>query len=148
MVLVVGGFLGPPDPDHKQSRLMAVASLLAAGVLWVITWVLPVTFMVAMAWGCEHDARELGWRALLFYSGDESDTAAAIKAADRRRDSGHDIRQLIRSALLFLSVAVPIVFVAIADHIRNETGVGWVGALGAVVALSVVIATGVFARSR
>ncbi len=149
MVLVVGGFMGPPDPEGaSRSRLLAVASLAAGGVLWVVTWVLPLTFMVAMAWGCEHDARELGMRALVFYSEDEDDAAAAIKDAGVRRDSGHDKRQLVRSGLLFLSVAVPIGFVAFADHVRNHTGVNWVGALGALVALSLVIAMSVFARSR
>ncbi len=149
MMLVVGGFLEAPDPAARsRSRVAAVLSILAAGVLWAITWVLPVTFMVAMAWGCEHDTRKLGWRALLFYSGDASDTAAAIRGAGRRRDSGHDARQLVRSAVLLLSVVIPIGFVAYADHVRNTTGIGWVGALGAVVALSIVIAFGVYARSR
>lgn len=150
MVLVIGGFMSAPDPDDtaSRSRVAAIASLAVAGALWLVTWVLPLTFMVAMAWGCEHDARELGWRALAFYSGDESDAAAAIKAAGRRRDSGHDRRQVIRSVLLFLSVAVPVGFVAYADHVRNTTGVNWVGALGALIALSLVIAMSVFARSR
>jgi hypothetical protein len=150
MVLVIGGFMGPPDPEEgaSRSRLAAIGSLVVGGLLWGLTWVFPLTFMIAMAWGCEHDTRELGWRALLFYSEDASDTATAIKAAGARRDSGHDKRQLARSALLFLSIAVPIGFVAFADHIRNHTGVNWVGALGALVALSLVIAMSVFARSR
>jgi hypothetical protein len=149
MVLVIGGFMTAPESGTaSRSRVAAVASIVAAAALWVVTWVLPLTFMVAMAWGCERDTRRLGWRALLFYSQDASDTAAAIKAAGRRRDSGHDGRQLLRSALLFLSIAVPIGFVAFADHVRNQTGINGIGALGALVALSLVIAVGVFARSR
>ena len=150
MVLVIGGFLGAPEPEEtrKHPRLALVGSLIAVGVLWVITSLFPLTFIVAMAWGCEHDTRELGWRALLYYSGDESDAAAAIGAAASRRDSGHDWRQLVRSALLLLSVAVPVGFVIYADHIRNHIGINWISALGALVALSLVIAMSVYARSR
>lgn len=150
MVLVVGGFLGAPDPKHRpqRGRLAGLLSLLAAGGLWVITWVLPLTFMVAMAWGCEHDTRKLGWRALLFYSGDASDAAAAIRAAGHRTDPGHDVRRAVRSGLIFLSVAIPVGFVAVANHIRQRTGMGLVPTLGGLVALSLVIAMSVFARSR
>ena len=47
-----------------------------------------------------------------------------------------------------LSIAVPIAFVAYADHVRNTTGVNWLGALGALVAVSLVIATTVIASRR
>ena len=50
--------------------------------------------------------------------------------------------------LLALSIAVPIGFVAYADHVRQTTGINWLGALGALVAASLVIATTVFARRR
>ena len=45
-----------------------------------------------------------------------------------------------------LSIAIPIAFVAYADHVKQTTGVNWLGALGALVAVSVVIATTVIAR--
>jgi hypothetical protein len=47
---------------------------------------------------------------------------------------------------LILSVAVPVAFVAYADHVRNTTGINAVGAAGAVVALSLVIAMALLAR--
>jgi hypothetical protein len=50
--------------------------------------------------------------------------------------------------VLLASIAVPIVFVAYAEHVRDTTGLSWVPALGALVALSIVIATAVVARSR
>ena len=49
---------------------------------------------------------------------------------------------------LVLSVAVPIAFIAYADHVRNTTGINWLGALGALVAASLVIATTVIASRR
>ena len=82
------------------------------------TWVLPATFMVAMAWGCETHARQLGRRALLFYDGDADSAQAAIAAAKQRKDKGHDKREILRASLLVLSIAVPIGFVAYADHVH------------------------------
>jgi hypothetical protein len=147
MVLVLGGFLDSPDRGAR-SRPLAVAAFVTGIGLWVVTWVFPLTFMVAMSWTCERDARALGRRAQLYYSGDAASTEAAIRAARSRQDRGHGLRQLIRSVGLLASVAVPIAFVAYADHVRNTTGVNWVGALGAIVALSLVIATTVVARRR
>ena len=47
-------------------------------------------------------------------------------------------------AKLFLVVALT--FVAYADHVKQSTGINWLGALGALVAVSIVIATTVIAR--
>ena len=49
---------------------------------------------------------------------------------------------------LFLSVAIPIGFIAVADHYRQSTGINWLGALGALVALSLVIAVAVAAGRK
>jgi hypothetical protein len=58
------------------------------------------------------------------------------------------LRQALRTLALIASVAVPIAFLAYAEHVRKTTGVNWVGGLGALVALSLVIATIVAARRR
>ena len=49
---------------------------------------------------------------------------------------------------LFLSIAVPLGFIAYVDHVHKETGINWLGALGALVALSLVIATAVISTRR
>ena len=54
----------------------------------------------------------------------------------------------LRGAALFLSVAIPIGFVGYAQHIRHTVGFNWLGALGALVALSLVIATAVIASRK
>jgi hypothetical protein len=152
LILVFGGFLSPPSdepaPTGWRARAMAALGLLVAGVLWVTTWVLPVTFMIVMAWGCETHARQLGRRALIFYDGEAASTDAAIALAGRRRDRGHDKRAVLRAALLFLSLAIPAVFIAYVIHVRNVAGFNWLGALGALVAVSLVIATAVVASRR
>jgi hypothetical protein len=149
-VLVFGGFLGPAEDGGRPSglRAWARASIGALGgfLIWATTWVVPVTFMIAMSWGCETHSRSLGQRTLAFYDGEAATAKEAIADAHGRRDPGHSTRQLIRSAALALSIAIPIVFVAYANHVRQDTGVNGLGALGALVALSLVIAAAVYGR--
>ena len=45
-------------------------SFLVAAAIWVMTWVVPFTFMIMMAWGCETHARQLGRRTLVYYDGE------------------------------------------------------------------------------
>jgi hypothetical protein len=151
-VLVFGGFLSPstakPPKRGWRYRIRAAASLLLGVAIWVTTWVLPVTFMILMAWGCETHARQLGRRALVFYDGEAASANAAIALAQRRRDKGHDKRTLLRGTALLLSLVIPIAFIAYVDHERKTVGFNWLGALGALVALSLVIAIGVIANRR
>ncbi len=152
LLLVLGGFMSPsaakPTKRDWKDRIKAAASLLLGVGIWVMTWVLPVTFMVVMAWGCETHARQLGRRAILFYDGDAATVDAAITGADKRHDRGHEKRRIVRTVTLTLSVAVPIVFIAYADHLRNTVGINWLGALGALVAVSLVIGTAVISSRR
>jgi len=151
-LLIFGGFLSAPSDSRDQSAhpwLKASFGFLVGATIWVITWVLPLTFMIAMAWGCETHTRQLGRRVLLFYDAETETTAqAAIAAAQERQDRGHSKRASLRAALLVLSVAIPIGFVAYANHVRQSTGLNWLAAVGALVALSLVVATTVIASRR
>ena len=151
-ILVFGGFMSAPDgkpsPTGWRARLLAALGLLMGAVIWALTWVIPVTFMIVMAWGCETHARQLGRRALVYYDGEAASTSAAIALAGRRRDRGHDKRTVLRSAALFLSVALPAAFVALVGNVKNTTGFSWLTALGALVALSLVVATAVISSRR
>ncbi|MGB0091974.1 MAG: hypothetical protein WBP81_05515 [Solirubrobacteraceae bacterium] len=151
VLLIFGGFLSAPSDVRDETAhpwLKASVGFLIGAAIWVTTWVLPATFMVAMAWGCETHARQLGRRALLFYDGDADGAQAAIAAAKERQDRGHGTREILRATLLVLSIAVPIGFVAYADHVRQSTGINWLGALGALVAVSLVLAASVVANRR
>ena len=149
-VLIFGGFLDPPShkekPSNTRARLLAAGGALIGLTIFVTTWVLPVTFMIALAWGCETHCRSLGLRTLALYGGEAATTKEAIAKADARNDEGHTTRQVLRSVLLGLSVVIPIAFVAYANHVRQDTGINWVGALGALVALSLVLAGAVYGR--
>ena len=152
VLLVFGGFMSPssakPAKQGWLERVKAVFSLLLGVGIWITTWVLPVTFMIMMAWGCETHARGLGRRTLVFYDGEAASVSAALALAARRRDRGHDKRAALRAIALFLSVAIPLAFVAYANHVRKTTGINWVVALGGLVALSLVISTIVMSSRR
>jgi hypothetical protein len=149
LLLVFGGFMSPSTAEEEaRGRLRAALSVLVGVLIWITTWVLPVSFMIVMAWGCETHARQLGRRTLLFYDGEASTVLEAIKIADRQRDEGHDKRAILRTVALSASIAVPIAFIAYIDHVRNTVGINALGALGALVALSVVIAVGAIANRK
>ncbi len=150
VLLIFGGFVSAPTDEGERYahwRLKAALGFVGGCLIWVITWVFPVSFMIAMAWACESHARSLGHRTMSFYGG-ESALAEAASAGDDDEDGGRTKRDLVRAGLLALSVAVPIAFVAYADHVRQSTGINWQGALGALVAVSLVIAMTVIARRR
>ena len=151
LLLVFGGFMSASAAKEEKGtrgKVKAVLSVLVGVGIWLTTWMLPVTFMVAMAWGCETHARQLGRRTLLFYDGEAASVLDAIKIADQRQDRGHDKRTIVRAVVLFLSIAIPIGFIAYVDHVRKTVGVNWLGALGALVALSLVIATAVISSRK
>ncbi len=151
LLLIFGGLMSPSvakEDTGKRGKVMAAFGVLLGAGIWVTTWILPLTFMIVMAWGCETHARQLGRRTLLYYDGEAENMLEAIKIADRRSDRGHDKRAIARSAALFLSVAIPIGFVGYAQHIRHTVGINWLGALGTLVALSLVIATAVIASRK
>lgn len=149
VLLIFGGFLSAPSDEREEDahwRLKAVLGSIAFGVIWVITWVLPVTFMIAMAWGCESHARSLGHRTMRFYGGESALDEAA--GGDGGEDAGRTKRDLLRAGLLTLSIAIPVGFVVYANYVRQTTGINWLAALGALVAVSLVIAASVVASRR
>ena len=149
VLLIFGGFLSAPTEEAAKEghwRLKATVGFVVGGVIWVMTWVLPVSFMIIMAWACESHARSLGSRTLSFYGGESAAAELAAGSLDADEDGGRTKRDLLRGGLLALSIAIPIAFVAYADHVKQSTGVNWLGALGALVAVSIVIATTVIAR--
>ncbi len=54
--------------------LPTTLTLVIGLAVWAITWILPLIFMVAMALGCETQARAQRQRALAFYEGEASTT--------------------------------------------------------------------------
>jgi hypothetical protein len=151
VLLIYGGFLSAPSDKSQEGAHPWVKTAIGAVfglTVWVITWVFPLSFMIAMAWGCDSSARDLGRRALIFYDSEPDSAQAAIAAAKQQRDAGHNKRQILRTTLLILSIAIPIAFIGFVDHERQSTGITPLTAVGGLVALSLVIATAVIATRR
>ena len=106
LLLIFGGFMSPSvakEDTGARGKVRAVFGVALGVGIWVTTWVLPLTFMIVMAWGCETHARQLGRRTLLYYDGEADNVLEAIKAADARSDRGHDKRAIARGPCSFPS---------------------------------------------
>ena len=150
-LLVFGGFIGPPSGEvHSgwRARLRDVVGVAAFLVLWAITWIFPVTFMIMMAWGCESHSRQLFQTTRAFYAGEEAPTASPPEPGRGWRARVPRGRQALSAAGLALSIAIPAGFLAYAIHIRHKFGFTWVAAVGFLVALSVVTAAAVYGSRR
>jgi hypothetical protein len=134
-LLVLGGFL---SPRKQQSPVRLVAGIAIGAAGWVVTIFFPVTLMALMAWACESHTRQLFHRAVEHYGS---------PGAGRRHLLG-GARQLTPAAVVGLSVAIPIAFLAYAVHVRNTVGVDWRSGLAVLVGISVVIATAVVGSRR
>ena len=110
-----------------------------AGLIWALTWILPVTFMIMMSWACESDARRFGQRVTSRYADDGEDIAIAMASADRKA-RGNRALTVARGALVMLSVAIPLAFiVATVAGGKGPLGVNVPEAVGAVIALALII---------
>jgi hypothetical protein len=142
-LLIFGGFLSAPGGEKARgarARLKATIGITFGLAIWVSTWVFPVTFMIMMAWGCESHARELGNRAVAFYGGEVGTAEAAIELAEDVHDKGHDRCDIVRATFLGLSIAIPLGIVAAVIHFMQNSSSPILLAIGALVAVSLVVA--------
>jgi hypothetical protein len=146
-VLVFGGFLSPPSgiPHHGVLSWLRDALGVLIGVAgWVITWIFPATFMIAMAWGCHTHARRLFRTALEYYSGEATPAKSARELAAGLRHQTR--RQAAQGAALSVSILLPIGFLVYATHVEKSAGLNIITAPGVLVAISLVIALSVYGR--
>ena len=143
-ILILAGFLSAPDeneqgPLTRWEKVVRAIRFIVAALIWALTWVVPITFMILMAWGCENDARRFGHRVATHYADKGEDAGVAIASADREA-GGNRAVSFARGALVVISVAIPLALIA-------STLVGGTGPLGvnvpeeiaALVALALVI---------
>jgi len=60
-VLIIAGFLSAPEEEETGpltlwAKVMRAVRFVVAGLIWALTWILPLTFMIMMSWACESDA--------------------------------------------------------------------------------------------
>ena len=151
VVLIYGGFLSAPSDKRKEGAHPWVKT--AIGVLfgltvWVVTWVFPLSFMIAMAWGCDSSARAaraasadlLRQEARQRASGDRRRQAAARRRTEQAPNRAHRAAGSLRCD--------PDRIHRVRNHERQSTGITPLTAVGGLVALSLVIATAVIATRR
>lgn len=149
-ILILAGFMSAPEdegsahPTGGQKVLRAVRFLVAGGI-WLLTWVVPVTFMIVMSWTCANDARRFGQRVMTRYGDESSDNALAIARADRKA-GGNRAVTVVRGALVVLSVALPLALIASAVLAGSgPLGLDLPKSVGALAALALVIAVSIAA---
>ena len=90
---------------------MRAVRFVVAGLIWALTWILPLTFMIMMSWACESDARRFGQRVITRYGDEGDDIAIAMATADRKAGDNRAL-SVARGALVLLSLAIPLAFIA------------------------------------
>ena len=134
-----------PDSSTLWAKVMRAVRFVVAGLIWALTWVLPVTFMIMMSWACESDARRFGQRVTTHYGDEGDDIAIAIATADRKA-GGNRALTVARGALVVVSVAIPLAFVvATVAGGKGPLGVNVPEAAGALAALALVIGVSIAA---
>lgn len=137
-VLILAGFIsGSSGQAGDRSRIRTAASLFAAGVIYLITWIVPVTFMILMSWSCERDVRDLCDRASEWYGENRNERARRFSLrALRTRDESK--LTVTRGLLALMSLAVPmfLIFAAVADPLAHAA----LYALSSLIGLTVVLA--------
>lgn len=135
-VLILAGFLEPPEPGRRTGGLRRIASGVAGGLIWIGTWVFPVTFMVLMSWSCERATRKLAARATEFYA-----------SAPHTPVSGRPRQTVARMALMFLGVTLPLGLLAAAVY-AGEHGarILWLSGAASITGLALAIGLAVAGR--
>jgi hypothetical protein len=115
-ILILAGFLSAGDEDEQRpltrwEKIVRAIKFTVAALIWALTWVVPITFMILMAWGCENDARQFGQRVATHYAEHGEDAAIAVARVDRSA-GGNRAVSFARGALVVVSVAVPLALIA------------------------------------
>jgi hypothetical protein len=143
-ILILAGFLSAPDENEQGpltgwEKVVRAIRFIVAALIWALTWVVPITFMILMAWGCENDARRFGQRVATHYADEGADAAVALASADRNA-GGNRAVSIARGALVVVSVAIPLALIASTlVNGAGPLGVNVPEELAALVALALVI---------
>lgn len=140
-ILIFAGFLSAPDRDSERKRPLVVRGLMVlfGAALYVLTWVIPLTFMMMMSWGCEQDTRTLGDRAIVYYGNEEIRRQRGLRPANLAAGEFRSRRWvLIHTLLLVSSLLIPLglVAVAVTHPVQHSDLVAIAGVLGLAVVLA------------
>jgi hypothetical protein len=137
-IMVLAGFLDPPQDGAPAPWPKRAALFLLGGVLYVATWVMPLSFMVVMSHSCEVSTKRMADRAVGFYRVADDPGAPPVPLARRHR---------ARTAVIaLLAAGVPLAVIAFANHQIQSDETEWIRIVGALLGLSLVIGLVALAR--
>jgi hypothetical protein len=139
-VLILAGFIEPSSEKTRPSRTTQMLRTVFALGLWALTWIIPITFMLFMAYACEGRTRKVFDRSLRFYGDVEVDKAAWKQSSSQWRRE-----RPARAVLLGVSLLVPF---GLAGYVAQTGTSGWIKALGGLVALTTVLLMAGYVRRR
>jgi hypothetical protein len=127
-ILILAGFIEPsPDKTKPRRATRALRTVLALG-LWALTWIVPITFMLFMAYTCEGRTRKVFDRALRYYGDVEADRDEWKRSSSQWRRE-----RPARALLLGVTLLIPL---GLAGYVAQTESSGWIKALGGLVALT------------
>jgi hypothetical protein len=130
-VLILAGFIEPsPDKTRPRRATRALRTVLALG-LWALTWIVPITFMLFMAYTCEGRTRRVFDRALRFYGDVEVDSDEWKRSSSQWRRE-----RPARALLLGVTLLIPL---GLAGYVAQTGSSGWIKALGGLAALTTAL---------
>jgi hypothetical protein len=131
--LVLAGFLAPSEPSAADPpRWRQALALVGFAAVWAITWIVPITFMLLMAFSCATSTRTLADRAHTFY-GEDAERVAPPTLPETWREIG-----FVRGAVITVSVGVPLAALGISAQ-SHPAGIHWYYVLAALLGLSLVL---------
>jgi hypothetical protein len=128
--MVLAGFMDADQEGPAPSRLKEVVVFAFGAVLYAMTWILPLSFMIVMAQSCLVSTKKMGAAALARYAPAGSEPATRPP----RRHRGRTV------VLAALGGGIPIAFVVWADDISQNDPDTWVRGVGILFGLSLVLA--------
>lgn len=139
-VLVLAGFIEPSSGGKsKPSRSRRVLRRVLALGVWALTWIIPITFMLLMAWTCEGRTRKVFDRALSYYGDEEVDEQAWRSSMSRWRRE-----RPLRTLLVAISVLIPL---GLAGYVSETGSSGWLKVVAGLAALvTALLLAGIVSR--
>jgi hypothetical protein len=144
-ILVLAAFTSASNPDEKPGRRRQAVMFVIGGAIWVVTWIVPLTFMILMAWSCDTSTRQLGAIALEFYSGEGVHDSRGLKSMRTAPEPGSGRRAFVRWFLVVVATAIPLVLLALSVRQGDALSDGG-RVLAGLLGLSLVIVLSMVAR--